>query len=224
MRINQFIASASGISRRAADTAIIGGRVTLNTHTAVLGQVVAVSDTVTLDGSTLTHGQDQIYLKLHKPPGYVCSRVNQSDKPTVYELLPQKWRTLRMAGRLDQASSGLLILSSDGNFLQTLSHPAAGKTKQYELTLESPLSPASLMQLKTGVILTDGISQVTVVEHDGNFVTVTLEEGRNRQLRRTFGALGYTITKLHRTRVGELELSDLATGEYFEIDRQGRAV
>ena len=218
MRINQFVAQASGLSRRAADTAIVEGRVTLDSQVAVIGQAVNSGTAVTLDGTVLTLAPAYTYLKLHKPAGYVSSRARQSDKPTLYELLPAEYQSLRIAGRLDLDSSGLIILSSDGNFIQTLSHPTAGKTKRYELILESPVAAPDLDRLARGVMLTDGLSQVTVLDHQSKFITVTLEEGRNRQLRRTFGALGYTVVRLHRTMVGELSLGDLPSGHYAQLD------
>ena len=224
MRINQFIASSTDLSRRAADGAITAGRVSVNGHTAAMGQLVDARDTVALDGAALTLRQIHTYVLLNKPVGYVSSRVRQGDDPTLYELLPPKYKTLRIAGRLDRDSSGLVVLSDDGDFIFQLTHPSAQKSKRYELILESPLSGADRRKLEAGIILTDGPSHVNVLESHGKSLTVTLSEGRNRQLRRTFGALGYTITKLHRVSMGSLELGALAPAQWHEIDRDGKEI
>jgi 23S rRNA pseudouridine2605 synthase len=222
MRINQFIAGSTDLSRRAADAAVAAGRVSINGHTAAMGQLVDARDSVMLDGTALALRQIHTYVLLNKPAGYVSSRVRQGTGPTLYELLPPLYKTLRIAGRLDRDSSGLVVLTDDGDFIFQLTHPSAEKSKRYELTLQSPLSAADQRKLEAGVVLADGPSQVHVLETRGRSLTVTLSEGRNRQLRRTLGALGYTITKLHRVSMGSLELGALAPGKWHEIDREGK--
>jgi 23S rRNA pseudouridine2605 synthase len=217
MRINQFVASSSKMSRRAADTAIAAGRVKVGGHTATLGQTVATQDVVTLDGSTLTPATHHTYIALHKPAGYISSHARQGNDPTLYELLPENLQSLRLTGRLDRDSSGLVLLSDDGSFVQNLSHPSRRKTKQYELTLTKPLAESDQAKLEAGVKLRDGLSTVTIVACAGRTVTLTIGEGRNRQLRRTFGALGYTVERLHRTRIGHYELGSLPSGSWQHI-------
>lgn len=224
MRINQFVAAASGLSRRAADTAIAAGRVKIGGRTATLGQTVGPTDIVMLDDAPLTLKSAHTYLMLNKPPGYVSSHRRQGNDPTLYELLPARFHTLRLTGRLDRDSSGLILLSDDGAFVQELSHPSQGKTKQYELTLSAKLSAADHAKLAAGVPLRDGPSFVTVVGSKGRSVTVTLSEGRNRQLRRTVGALGLQVERLHRTRIGAFELGDLPSGSWRQITAEGRPV
>jgi pseudouridine synthase len=221
MRINQFIASASGLSRRASDTAIADGRASLNGQPATLGQTVETGDTVTLDGQILALRPAHTYILLNKPAGYVSSRVRQGSDPTLYDLLPAKFFSLRIAGRLDRDSSGLVVLSDDGQFIQDLTHPSNDKTKYYELTLSHPLTPADRTKLAGGVTLKDGPSHVTLVVEKGTKLGVTLSEGRNRQLRRTFGALGYRIEKLHRTRMGNFLLGELPEGKWTEVAKTG---
>jgi pseudouridine synthase len=224
MRINQFIAGSTDLSRRAADAAIAAGQVQVNGHTAAMGQLVDARDTVTLDGAPLTLRTAHTYVMLNKPAGYVSSRARQGADPTLYELLPAQFHSLRIAGRLDRDSSGLIVLSDDGDFIQQLTHPSAEKSKRYELTLESALSDTDRRKLEAGVMLTDGLSQVQVVRANGKSVGVALSEGRNRQLRRTFGALGYTITRLHRVAMGLFELGDLPSGQWRRTDRTGAAL
>ncbi|HEX3081630.1 MAG TPA: pseudouridine synthase [Candidatus Saccharimonadia bacterium] len=217
MRINQFVASSSGLSRRAADTAIAAGRVRIGAQTAALGATVTPGATVTLDGRPLVPVTAHRYVALNKPAGYVSSRARQSDQPTLYALLPAQCSALRIAGRLDTDSSGLVILSDDGPFIQQLTHPSFGKTKEYELTLTKALSPEDQAKLERGVVLKDGLSRLAVLRAIGSNVTVTIGEGRNRQLRRTFGALGYGVERLHRTRIGSYELGKLASGQWREL-------
>lgn len=216
MRLNQYIASSTDLSRRAADAAIAEGRVSLNGQPAALGTTVALGDTVALDGRIITPRAAHTYVALHKPAGYISSRARQGADPTAYDLLPPEFRTLRLAGRLDRDSSGLLILSDDGAFIQELTHPSADKQKVYALTLESPISEADIKRLKKGVKLTDGPSHVHVITVSDKHLTVSLSEGRNRQLRRTFGALGYTILRLHRLSIGPYQLGDLKPGAWRE--------
>ncbi len=221
MRINQFVASASGLSRRAADTAITAGRVKLNGRPATLGQIIAPTDHLTLDEQPLTPRTAHTYVMLNKPAGYISSRARQGGGPTLYELLPAKFGRLRIAGRLDRDSSGLILLSDDGPFINRLTHPSLGKTKRYELTLTTALKPSDQPKLSHGIQLPDGPSRVAIISVQGPHVTVELEEGRNRQLRRTFGALGYGITRLHRTHAGSFILGNLPPSHWIETDSSG---
>jgi 23S rRNA pseudouridine2605 synthase len=218
MRINQYVAASTGLSRRAADTAIAEGRVTLAGRVATLGETVADGSEVQLDGRPLAPATTHTYVMLNKPAGYVSSRTKQGSDPTLYELLPAGHRSLRTAGRLDRDSSGLILLSDDGDFIHRLTHPSFVKSKVYELTLARPLSPADQRRLEQGVELTDGPSRVQVDKVRGRGVTVSLSEGRNRQLRRTFGALGYTVEQLKRTQMGPYQLGDLPSGQWTAIE------
>ncbi len=220
MRINQFVAAASGLSRRAADTAIKDGRVTIAGRKALLGETIDAPSDIRLDGTPLTPQSTTIYLMFNKPTGAVSSRVRQGSSPTIYELLPANFQNLRLAGRLDRDSSGLLLLSNDGAFINHYSHPSAGKRKIYELTLSQPFAPDSRRRLEQGVLLEDGISHVTLEAAHGRNLTVSLITGRNRQLRRTFGALGYRVERLHRTHIGPYALGALATGAWQETIAQ----
>jgi 23S rRNA pseudouridine2605 synthase len=218
MRINQFVASATGLSRRAADAAIAEGRVRIGPQRATLGQTVDLQAVVYLDGRTLQLTTTHTYVVLNKPVGYVSSRTRQGADPTVYELLPTDFQRLRIAGRLDRDSSGLILLSDDGEFVHRYTHPSFGKTKLYELTLSRPLPSTDQQRLKAGVELTDGPSRLQIVRCNGRHVTVGLTEGRNRQLRRTFGKLGYGVESLHRTQMGPYRLAGLAAGRWREVE------
>lgn len=218
-RLNKYLALQLGISRREADELIEKGSVTINGASAVLGARVADSDTISVKGKFLDRTKtDFIYLMLHKPVGYVCSRKRQGESPTIYELLPEIYHTLKPVGRLDRDSSGLILLSNDGDFAFRITHPSFAKTKVYEVELDSELAPLHQQMIGDyGVTLEDGTSKLQLMRlSDSNRKQwqVTMSEGRNRQIRRTFASLGYTVTKLHRTQFGNYSLDDIKKGEY----------
>ncbi len=216
MRINKYVAGASGISRRAADSAIQEGRVIVNGSIPQLGQAVNSGDIVLLDGKQLTKPEELKTIMLNKPVGYVASRDGQGSK-TVYDLLPEEFHALKPVGRLDKDSSGLLLLTNDGAMANRLTHPSFGKQKTYLVTLDKPLSDEHRQQIESGVRVEDYTSRLQLQSLGGNNYEVKMFEGRNRQIRRTFAALNYTVTKLHRTDFGEYSLGDLATGTHKTI-------
>jgi len=215
MRINQFIARASGLSRRAADAAIASGRVRVNDKPATLGQEVIIEDAVMLDGQTLSLPSQLVTIMLNKPAGYVVSRSGQGSK-TIYDLLPSELHNLKPVGRLDKDSSGLLLLTNDGQLAQELTHPKFTKAKVYEVELDKSLTPANQAKIEQGIELEDGLSRMKLTG-DGKIWVVKMSEGRNRQIRRTFGALGYTVTKLHRNQFDNYRLDSVQAGQYLQI-------
>lgn len=214
MRLNRLVAGRSGLSRRQADEAITAGRVKVGGQPGTLGQDVGPADPVTLDGEFLP-SQPLAYVVLNKPVGYVCSRRRQGS-PTIYELLPDKWQQLQSVGRLDKDSSGLLLLTNDGLLAEKLSHPRYAKLKTYQVRLDKPLAAEAVARLSRGIKLRDGLSQLQLGGSDKSW-TVGLTEGRNRQIRRTFKALGYEVVALNRTAFGSLELGNLAAGKCREV-------
>lgn len=220
MRLNKFLAHATGMSRRQADDMIDHGRVSINGQTASLGAPVAETDNVMVDGKIVGQQQHYSYILLHKPVGYICSRRRQGDTPTIYELLPEKYRLLKPVGRLDKDSSGVLLLSDDGDFAHRMTFPGFAKTKVYEVTLHKPLEPLHQQMISDyGVQLEDGVSKFLVTKEDDGY-TITMQEGRNRQIRRTFAALGYKVTNLHRVSFGSYSLGDIKSGEHKLVDMQ----
>ena len=222
-RINRYLALQLGISRREADELVQRGSVLVNGAVAHLGDRVSERDDISVDSKPLKGGAEFTYLTLHKPVGYVCSRKRQGDIPTIYELLPKKYHHLKPVGRLDKNSSGIILLTNDGTFAHQMTHPSFHKTKVYEVELDAPLQPLHQQMISDfGVMLEDGKSQFSVTRlHEGNDTkwVITMNEGRNRQIRRTFGALGYTVVKLHRTQFGSYSLGDLSEGEYQTVSK-----
>jgi len=214
MRINKFVALATGMSRRSADTAIASGRVTIDGKTAEQGADVTERQAVALDNRTITPTV-KTTIMFNKPVGYVVSRDGQGSK-TIYDLLPKEYQHLKPVGRLDKDSSGLLLLTNDGDLANDLTHPSRQKAKVYEVGLDKPLEPLHhQMLVDYGVELDDGPStfdSLEKVDASGRSWTVTLHEGRNRQIRRTFAALGYKVVKLHRTHFGSHQLKALSEG------------
>ncbi len=245
MRLNKYIASGTALSRRTADAAIAEGRVTLSGSVASQGDVVTSGDVVKLDGKVVNPRPLHMTIILNKPVGYVCSRNGQGSQ-TVFNLLPREYRHLQPVGRLDKDSSGLLLLTDDGDLANELTHPRYQKTKMYEVRLDKPLQPLH-QQIITdhGVMLEDGLSQFMIEKIDtpaaqheakaelqgegqgdefisspqrrGEPLLVTMHEGRNRQIRRTFAALGYKVRALHRTQFGPYALAGLMPGKIQQL-------
>lgn len=214
MRLNRFLAQASGISRRQADQCIREGRVRVDGRSAQLGEQITPRMQITLDGQPVSLPNQTTTIMLHKPTGYIASRRQQGSTPTIYSLLPEELHDLKYIGRLDKDSRGLLLLSNDGELIQQYTHPKHEKNKIYHVTLNRPLDLSDLTALNEGVYLDDGLSRLeTTVLHDNTY-EVRIYEGRNRQIRRTFKVLGYEVTDLLRTELGEYSLDDLREGEY----------
>ncbi len=208
MRINKFLARFTTLSRRSADKAIVDGKVTINGSVAQVGINVSDNDTVSFAGKTIKSTKISTLLLLNKPVGYVCSRNGQGSK-TVYELLPSKYRQLNPIGRLDKDSSGLILLTDDGDLSQRLAHPSFNKQKIYQVTLTKKITPVEQARLDTGISLNDGVSNLKVTAIERTKYLVKMSEGRNRQIRRTFKALGLGVVSLHRTHFGEYSLEKI---------------
>lgn len=252
IRLNKFLAERLGVSRREADDLISAGKITIDGKPASLGARVDFSSKVCYNDKIIPFEADFLYIAFNKPVGYVCSRRAQGDTPTIYELLPKEYRKLKTVGRLDKDSSGLILLTNDGDFAYQMTHPKFHKEKIYEVTLDRPLEPLHQQMISDyGIMLDDGPSKFLVVKDelavslsegvqslakrevapaargDGTAgraprktipqarYIVKISEGRNRQIRRTFAALGYRVTALHRTKFGPYQLSGLKPGEYI---------
>lgn len=218
MRLNRFIALATGLSRRAADRAIIAGQVEVDGSVAIVGTDTSADTTVTYRGQRIVPSHHR-YVALNKPVGYITSRASQGAAPTIYDLLPPQLQNLKPVGRLDKASQGLVLLTNDGDLAQLLTHPSSEHTKQYRLRLDRPLLRADQLRLARGVELVDGLSQPEIIQAKGVVVDLALTEGRNRQLRRTMDELGYRVKRLDRLRLGKLGLGELPMGQWREVKR-----
>lgn len=218
IRLNKYLAHTTGISRREADDFIEHGKVRIDGVVATLGaQFDPSKQSVSINGHPVSAKRPYTYLLMHKPLGYVCSRRQQGYTRTIYSLLPEKYHDLKPVGRLDKDSSGLLLLTDDGDFAHQMTHPKYHKAKTYEIELDKPLEPLHRQMISDhGVILEDGPSKLQLErlkDHDDTQWIVSMHEGRNRQIRRTVGSLGYEVLRLHRTAFGPYLLGDLPPNE-----------
>lgn len=220
IRLNKYLAQATDLSRRSADQAIAEGRVTIDGKPAQPGMTVLGTEQIMLDHTPVGQPRTQQTIMLNKPRGYVVSRNGQGSR-TVYDLLPANLQHLQPVGRLDKDSSGLLLMTNDGSLAETLTHPRYQKTKIYEIKLDKPLAPFHRQMIADiGIQLDDGPSQLSLERmYDGDDYQwrVTMREGRNRQIRRTFASLGYTVATLHRTHFGNLALGTLSLGTFCPV-------
>lgn len=222
-RLNKYLAFHLGLSRREADDLISKGKVIINGAPAILGGRIEEGQEVIVAGKSITKKISYTYLALNKPIGYVSSRKQQGDNPTLYSLLPEQYHSLKPVGRLDKDSSGLLLLTDDGDFAYQMTHPKFYKVKTYTIALATPLQPLHQQMISDfGIQLEDGPSKLSLERKsdDRKEWVVTMHEGRNRQIRRTFAALGYEVTALHRTSFGPYTLNDLAPGAYEPVARK----
>ncbi|MCX6807254.1 MAG: pseudouridine synthase [Patescibacteria group bacterium] len=216
MRLNKFIAQATGISRRKADELIANGKVSINDHLATLGdKVEPFADNIFVHGQEVFLLSEQVVFALHKPAGFITSNTGHTFKDRlVYELLPKDKKQLRYAGRLDKDTSGLLIFTNNGELIENLTHPRFAHEKEYLVQSAFAIRDEQVKKLKKGVNL-DGelVSAVAVILKDVQAVSITVTEGRKRLIRKMCDAVGIKISELVRVRIGSLRLSELGLGE-----------
>ncbi len=215
VRLNRFLASCGVASRRGSETFISQGRVEINGEIVTdLSARVQPNDHVKFDNKLLRTASE-LTLLLHKPKGYLCTRDDPEGRPTIYQLLPAKFRQIHYVGRLDYQSEGLLILTNSGELTETLTHPRNHIEKEYEVQLDRPFDPEMTKHLLSGIHLDEGLAKAELVAIESRRrLRVVLMQGYNRQIRRMFAKLDYKVRKLERIRIGKLMANDLSTGEY----------
>ena len=215
-RINKYLAEQGYCSRREADVLIKAGQVFVNGKRADLGDKVSDTDKVEVLRRRVKPPTGKIYLLLNKPVG-VSSTADRRKKESVMNIVPTKDR-LFPVGQLDVDTSGILLITNDGDLTNKLTHPRYEHESEYDVTVEKPISDSHLNRLAEGIEL-DG--KQTLPAHvkrlDPTRFTVVMREGSNRQIRRMCDALGYTIVYLRRIRVMNLRLGDLSLGKYREL-------
>ncbi|HZU67715.1 MAG TPA: pseudouridine synthase [Ktedonobacteraceae bacterium] len=227
-RLARFLARAGVASRRHAEELIAAGRVQVNgaTITSQGTRINPQRDTVTVDGKAVQTPTRHVYIMLHKPTGYVTTAADPQGRPTVLDLLPVELRRLRVypVGRLDIDTSGLLLLTNDGDFAQRMTHPRYSTEKHYEALVRGCPTEEALAALREGVtvVVDDERSyrtspaQVRILQRAGANcrLALTIHEGRKRQVRRMISTVGYKVLELKRVAVGKLTLGDLPVGEW----------
>lgn len=224
-RLQKILASAGLASRRAAETMITDGRVTVNgaVVTELGTKADPDSDKIALDGKPVTVAKKRVYLVLNKPAGYVTTLSDPGGRPVVTELLKDIKERVFPVGRLDFNTEGLLILTNDGEWANRLAHPRHEVEKEYLVKIRGDLSADKISQLSEGVALEDGLTAPARVEiirilEKNVWFTITIHEGRYRQVRRMCEALGLPLVKLKRIRYGNILLGELKAGEYRVLD------
>ncbi len=227
MRLQAFLArSGAAPSRRKAEILISAGRVLVNGHTANLGESVGLTDDIHLDGEPVSLPETHAYLALNKPAGYLTTLKDEPrrDRPTIKDLMPQI-PGLIPVGRLDAATTGLLILTNDGALAHHVSHPSAEIEKEYVLVLKNPAPERALHVLAAGPTLEDGPMlppKLTDLRRTPKetILHLTIHEGRNRIIRRACVAVGLDLISLKRIRIGSITLADLPEGLHRQLTRE----
>lgn len=218
MRLHKFLAVSGVASRRRAEQLIAEGIVTVNgVPVTTLGtQINEDTDVITVQGKVVTLSYKRVYYALHKPDGYICSTIDQG-ATSVLRLVPPEPRVYPV-GRLDKDSTGLLLISNDGDFTLRVTHARYGCEKEYFVVLDRELTQADCEKLKKGMKLGGKrLQSIQVVAVEKTSARLVLHEGVNREIRRVLGGLGYTIKKLKRIRIGKLELGSLQPGQWRAI-------
>lgn len=230
-RLQKVLAQAGVASRRHAERLIVDGRVTVNGNkVSALGTKVSIQDHIQVDGHSIYRAEELHYYLLNKPTSVITSVSDPQGRPTVVDLMKDVPVRVYPVGRLDYDTSGLLLLTNDGELAHRLMHPSYGVEKTYRVWVQGPMSINALETLQQGVLLEDGntapakvkrmsgVSKETFVKVKGNpleVLEVTIHEGRNRQIRRMFAAIGYPAVKLERIRFGPLTVGNsLRIGAY----------
>jgi 23S rRNA pseudouridine2605 synthase len=226
IRLNKFIAAAGLASRRQADLLIQQGQVQVNgmTITELGMQVDPQSDLVTLGNQTIRPESTIDYLILNKPPGYLTTVRDPFDRPTVMNLLPPLNSRVYPVGRLDFDTSGLLFFTNDGEIALALTHPRHLVEKVYLATVRGIPTNEALQQLAAGIILEDGPTApakigINSIANGNAIVSLTIREGRKRQIKRMLQAIGHPVTQLQRIAMGPLTLGGLGLGHWRRLSK-----
>lgn len=221
MRLNKFLAAAGVASRRECDKLIASGHVTVNGNTASLGLEVSGEDEVFVNGNRVVIKKNEYYI-LNKPKGYICSVSDDKGRKTVMDLMPQNVGRIYPVGRLDYDSEGLLIMTTDGDLAQKLMHPSNEVPKTYLVKIEGTITESDLNPLRSGIEI-DGYvtkkSKAHIVETNKEYtkIHITVTEGKNREIRKMFAAIGKEVVLLKRIKIGELSLRGLDRGAYRKL-------
>ncbi len=225
IRIQKVLSDNGILSRRKAEEAIKAGRITVNGHPAVLGHPVnPARDVIALDGQRvhLVRKKQNFYIMLHKPRGFVSTTSDELGRRCVIDLVQDVPAKVYPVGRLDRNSEGLLLMTNDGTFANMVMHPSNHISKTYRVTVRANVSDEQAAQMAAGVLLDGKMTlpaTVLVLEKDENrtVLQVTIQEGRNRQVRRMCEAVGLEVVRLKRTSIGPLKLGMLQPGQWREL-------
>lgn len=224
IRLNKYLAECGVCSRREADRFIEAGRVTVDGAVAQVGCQVNEASKIEVNGKLVKGIDEKVVLAFYKPEGVTCTEKDEHAKITITEYMKYPIR-ITYAGRLDQESSGLMIMSNDGELIQKITRSINGHEKEYQVKVNKKVTPEFIEQLKKGVFLAE-LKETTKpcsVKQTGPYsIEITLTQGLNRQIRRMCKTLGYQVVRLKRTRIMNILLDGLKVGEYRELTEEER--
>lgn len=223
MRLNKFLAGAGVASRRKCDELIKDGKIVVNGKVVTeLGVVInEKKDKVVYEGKAICLPSSFVYIKFNKPKGYTCTANDEKGRKTIYDLIDADERIFSI-GRLDYDTEGLLLLTNDGDFANRVAHPRNGIEKEYRVNIEGEVKESELAVLRKGVVK-DGERMPSAkvkwlsFENGVTKLSVVIDEGQNRQVRRMFEGIGREIKLLRRVRIGSVKLGGLKRGEYRDL-------
>lgn len=223
MRLNKFLSNSGVASRRKCEEIILEGKVCVNGKQVLeLGTVInEKKDKITVEGKTIKLPSSFVYIKLNKPKGYACTASDEKGRKTIYDLVDCQERLFSI-GRLDFDTEGLIILTNDGDFANKVGHPKYNVEKEYRVTVEGEVKESEMAVMRKGVVV-DGdrmpSARVEWLSYEKGFtkLSVVIDEGQNRQVRRMFEAIGKSIKLLKRVRIGGVKLGGLKRGEYKDL-------
>lgn len=220
VRLQKYLADAGIASRRASERIITEGRVSVNgkTVTELGSRVDPNADRITVDGQAVKL-KKKIYLAIHKPPKFICSKADPEKRNSVHDLLPREWAHLQSVGRLDYLSEGLIFYTNDGEFALRLTHPRYGITKKYLVTVKGEVTPEHIRTFLKGVYDQDEVlraehGRVLKNNHSHSLVELVLKEGKNREVRRMFESQSLEVERLQRVQIGAIKLGQLPRGKW----------
>ncbi len=222
VRLNKYIASTGFCSRRKADEYIEAGKVMVNSKIITeLGFIISEKDRVMI-GNKLIKPQPLVYIRYYKPAGYITTMDDEKGRKTIYDLLPEEVQNLKPVGRLDKDSTGLLILTNDGDFINDLTHPAIKVPKVYKVTAQGKLNLNDLEIMEKGIEIEKGqiaFALARIIEFEGKntVLEMVLHQGLNRQIRKMLDSLGHPVITLKRLSMGPVDLQGLKRGQFKYI-------
>lgn len=224
MRLNKYLAACGVASRRECDGLISEGAVFVNGKRAVLGTEVSEEDDVTVNGRQVKVKKNEYYI-LNKPKGYICSVSDDKGRKTVMDLMPKDCGRIYPVGRLDYDSEGLLIMTTDGELAQRLTRPENEVPKTYLVKIEGIITENGLNPIRSGIEIDGYVTKkckAHIVETNKAYtkIHITITEGKNREIRKMFAAIGKEVTLLKRIKIGELTLRGLDRGAYRKLTKQ----
>lgn len=225
MRLQKYMALCGSASRRKAEEYIRAGRVTVNSAVVKdMGILVKDNDVVTLDGKVLNPEEDKVYILLNKPQGYISTANEQFGRPSVIDLVGEINERIYPVGRLDYETSGLIILTNDGDFTNKVTHPSNKIEKVYEAKLRKIPTKEEIDAFKNGLKIDDYITakaglDIIRTEDSFSIVKITIHEGRNRQVRRMLDAIGHPVLGLKRVQIGSIVINGLNEGKWRYLSK-----